>query len=207
MNNYVFYWSFYAFVKIGRIYFFAAFPDLFFGRLCFARSICQNSLKCKSVCACVSLWYSPAQLLYAFAIFNVSCILQPPPLARRWARNLDSVLFGNILNIVYRTPRGSQRLPEAPRGSQRLGAPTHICVYPQTLCLPQHSVQWLHARKACTGGLAFPAEIPLTDRRRPLLAGRWARNLDSVLFGNILQYCVQRLPEAPKDPCGREMGP
>jgi hypothetical protein len=152
---------------------FSAFPIffLFFGRLCFARMLCQTSLKYTSVCACVVPGHSPTQLLHAVAIFNISCNSEN---GDQYVPNLSRT-FGNLLfacacvvyefrlrkyyDFQYNLCRTSDhdfslllphtinlKLSEIP-GVHRSSAYAKC----ETLCLPQHSVQWLHARKTCSG--------------------------------------------------------
>ena len=153
------------------------------------------------MCACISPGYSPAELLYSVAMLSISCNSehgdQYVPNAYQTVRNLMFVVacvlyefrLRHYYDFQYNLYRISDRdfslLPhilslrfsEIP-GVHRSSAYGRC----ETLCLPQHSVQWLHARKAGTGGLFFPAEIPLADRRRPLLAVY----MDSALVCSIL---------------------
>jgi hypothetical protein len=99
--------------------------------------------------------------------------------------------------------RGSQRLPEAPRGSQRLGAHTHTHTH---VCLLPNSVftAALCAMASCSESLYRGPSIPRRDPRKSPqaspVAGRWARNLDSVVFRTEAPRSSQRLPEAPRGP-------
>ena len=137
------------------------------------------------MCACVVPGYSPTQLLHAGAMFNISCNSENgdqyfPNLSRTFGNLLFAcvcVLYEFRLRNYYdfqcnrcRTSDRdfslllphiiSLRLSEIP-GVHRSSAYAKC----ETLCLPQHSVQWLHARNAFTGGLVFPAEIPLAHCR------------------------------------------
>ncbi len=99
--------------------------------------------------------------------------------------------------------RGSQRLPKAPRGSQRLpeagGSHTHLCLPPNSVFTAARC-----AMASCSESLHRRPSIPRRDPRKSPqaspVAGRWACNLDSVIFCTEAPRSSQRLPEAPRGP-------
>jgi hypothetical protein len=132
---------------------------LFFG----PAVLCQNSVPKFveveiSVCMC-SPWVLP-HTTFGNLMFACVCVLYEFRLRNYYdfqcnrCRTSDrdfSLLLPHIISL---------RLSEIP-GVHRSSAYAKC----ETLCLPQHSVQWLHARNAFTGGLVFPAEIPLAHCR------------------------------------------